>query len=68
MALSRSQYVQNGQEGFFHCLNRCVRRAFLCGSDSVTGRDFSHRKEWLVDRLRFLESIFVIKAARPLCM
>jgi hypothetical protein len=61
MALPRSQYVQEGQEGFFHCFNRCVRRAFLCGFDSVTGRSFSHRKEWLVDRLRFLASIFAIE-------
>jgi hypothetical protein len=60
MALPRSQYVQDGQEGFFHCFNRCVRRAFLCGSDSVTGRDFSHRKEWLVERLQFLATIFAI--------
>jgi hypothetical protein len=60
MALPRSQYVQDGQEGFFHCFNRCVRRAFLCGSDSVTGRDFSHRKEWLVERLQFLANIFAI--------
>jgi hypothetical protein len=60
MALPRSQYVQEGQEGFFHCYNRCVRRAFLCGSDSVTGQDFSHRKEWLVAQLQFLASIFAI--------
>jgi hypothetical protein len=60
MALPRSQYVQDGEEGFFHCFNRCVRRAFLCGPDPVTGRDFSHRKEWLVKRLQFLASIFAI--------
>jgi hypothetical protein len=60
MALPRSQYIQDGKEGFFHCFNRCVRRAFLCGSDSVTGRDFSHRKEWLVERLQFLANIFAI--------
>jgi hypothetical protein len=61
MTLPRSQYVQDGQEGIFHCFNRCVRRAFLCGFDSVTGRNFSHRKEWLHDRLRFLTDIFAIE-------
>jgi hypothetical protein len=60
MALPRSQYVQDEQEGFSHCFNRCVRRAFLCGPDSVTGRDFSHRKAWLVEQLRFMANIFAI--------
>lgn len=60
MALARSIYVQEGQEGVYHCYTRCVRRAFLCGFDTFTGRDFSHRKAWLVDRLRFLAAIFAI--------
>ena len=31
-------------------------------ADSIplTGRDFSHRKSWLVDRLRYLAAIFAI--------
>ncbi len=61
MALPRSKYVQEGQEGVYHCFSRCVRRAFLCGFDTVTGRDFSHRKAWLVDRLRYLAAIFAIE-------
>ena len=60
MALPRSKYVLEGQEGVYHCFSRCVRRAFLYGYDTVTGRDFSHRKAWLVDRLRFLAAIFAI--------
>jgi REP element-mobilizing transposase RayT len=61
MALPRSRYVQEGQEGVYHCFSRCVRRAFLCGFDAVTGQDFSHRKAWLVDRLRYLAAIFAIE-------
>jgi REP element-mobilizing transposase RayT len=61
MGSPRSKYVREGQEGVYHCFSRCVRRAFLCGFDPVTGQDFSHRKEWLVDRLRFLASIFAIE-------
>jgi len=61
MALPRSKYVQEGEEGLYHCFSRCVRRAFLCGLDSLTLRDFSHRKAWLVDRLRYLASIFAIE-------
>jgi putative transposase len=61
MALPRSKYVKDGQEGVYHCFSRCVRRAFLYGYDALTNRDFSHRKEWLVDRLRHLAAIFAIE-------
>jgi hypothetical protein len=61
MALPRSKYVQEGQEGVYHCFSRCVRRAFLYGFDAHTGRDFSHRKVWLVDRLKHLAAIFAIE-------
>ena len=61
MGLPRRKYVQEGQEGVYHCFSRCVRRAFLCGFDALTCRDFSHRKAWLVDRLRHLAAIFAIE-------
>ena len=60
MGLPRSRYVHEGQEGVYHCFSRCVRRAFLYGFDAITSRDFSHRKVWLVDRLRHLAAIFAI--------
>jgi len=61
MALPRKKYVKDGQEGVFHCFSRCVRRAFLCGFDPVTHRDFSHRKALLLSRLQFLASVFAIE-------
>jgi hypothetical protein len=61
MALPRSKYVKEGKEGVYHCFSRCVRRAFLCGYDTLTQRDFSHRKALLVDRLRYLAAIFAIE-------
>ena len=60
MGLPRSTYVKDGHEGVYHCFCRCVRRAFLCGFDPVSQRDFSHRKTLLLDRLRFLASVFAI--------
>ncbi len=57
MGLARSQYVQEGQEGVYRCSSRCVRRVFLCGLDRDSGRDFSRRKAWIVDRLRHLAAI-----------
>jgi putative transposase len=61
VGLPRSKYVREGQEGVYHCFSRCVRRAFLYGFDTLTHRDFSHRKTWLVDRLRYLAAIFAIE-------
>jgi putative transposase len=60
MTMPRSSYVNDDEIGVYHCFCRCVRRAFLCGVDPLTHRDFSHRKSWIVDRLRFLASIFAI--------
>jgi hypothetical protein len=60
MGLARSKYVQEGEEGVYHCFCRCVRRAFLFGIDAVTNQDYSHRKAWIVERLKFLAGIFAI--------
>ena len=46
--------------GVYHCINRCVRRAFLCGTDVVSGKCFDHRKEWIQSRLEFLARNFAV--------
>ncbi|MFH1136255.1 MAG: transposase [Pseudomonadota bacterium] len=61
MASVRSETVVEGEEGLYHCIARCVRRAFLCGKDPYTGRSFEHRKEWVRERLKFLSSVFAIE-------
>jgi len=60
MAYPRCQLVNDDEPGFFHCASRCVRRAFLCGFDSVTGKDFEHRRQWIEDRILKLAGSFAV--------
>lgn len=61
MTMPRSHYVQENTKRVYHCFSRCVRRAFLCGFDLFTKSDYSHRKHWLVNRLKFQANIFAIE-------
>ena len=60
-AYARRDIVDEDRLGVYHCIARCVRRAFLCGADPYSGRDYSHRKAWIVDRLRQLAGLFGIE-------
>jgi hypothetical protein len=61
MATARSLLVDPATSGVFHCVSRCVRRAFLCGRDSYSGRDYEHRRDWIRDRLRDLAGLFAVE-------
>ena len=42
---------------YYHCISRCVRRAWLCGEDPYTGQNFKRRRQWVLDHLQQLTDI-----------
>ena len=60
MTRARQEQISLEATSFYHCYVRCVRRAYLCGDDQVSGENFDHRKQWIVSRLRFLASVYAI--------
>lgn len=60
MTYARQHLVTPDAPGTYHCVSRCVRRAFLCGMDALSGRSFDHRKDWVEDRLLCLSESFAV--------
>ena len=60
MTKARKTQISITDTPYYHCMGRCVRRAFLCGEDSHTGKDYSHRKIWITDKLRELARVYTI--------
>lgn len=44
----------------YHCVARYVRRAFLCGNDTFSGKSYEHRRRWIQERIAHLAAIFAI--------
>ena len=60
MTVARGTQIDLDSTPYYHCISRCVRRAFLCGEDPVTRKNLDHRKQWIVERLAFLVKHFSI--------
>ena len=60
---ARSEIVRCGEVGVYHCWARCVRRAFLCGTDPLTGRNYEHRRDWLHQLQGQLAGLFGVEIA-----
>jgi REP element-mobilizing transposase RayT len=60
MTYARKSLVSLNDTPYYHVVARCVRRAWLWGFDEYAGRDYSHRKHWMLERLAQLTSIFTI--------
>jgi hypothetical protein len=48
---TRREVVVAAEVGVYHCVQRVVRRAFLCGVDLLSGHSYDHRRAWIRDRL-----------------
>jgi REP element-mobilizing transposase RayT len=62
MTRPRSALISLETTPYYHCIARCVRRAFFFGVDEK-GRDLNYRKPWFLQRLKLLGEVFAIDVA-----
>ena len=60
---NRAEVVVADEIGVYHCVQRVVRRAFLCGLDPLSGKSYDHRRTWIRDRLESLAGLFGVEIA-----
>ena len=63
MPKPRKHQISLDATPYYHCVSRCVRRAFLCGTDKSTGECYEQRRGLLEDKLLALPQTFAIQVA-----
>ncbi|SET19944.1 transposase [Thalassotalea agarivorans] len=61
MTIARSNQICLHTTTYYHCVSRCVRRAFLCGKDRISGKSYEHRRAWVEHRMLSLARSFCIE-------
>ena len=61
MPVSRKTIVLSDEPGVYHCISRCVRRAYLCGRDPLTNRNYEGRRRWICIKIKSLSKIFAVE-------
>ncbi|MFQ3246374.1 MAG: REP element-mobilizing transposase RayT [Arenicella sp.] len=61
MTLPRKSLVSVEHTPYYHCVSRCVRRAYLCGYDRLTTKSYEHRRNWLELKLLRTADLFAVK-------
>lgn len=60
MPKARNEQISLLNTPYYHCVSRCVRRAFLCGKDKYSGQCYEHRRQWVEDRIHKLSEVYII--------
>ncbi len=63
MATPRSKLVSDEVPLYYHVTSRCVQQAWLLGPDPTSGKNYSHRKRWLIRRLKHLGRFFALEVS-----
>ncbi|MDP6375803.1 MAG: hypothetical protein QGI81_12340, partial [Pseudomonadales bacterium] len=61
MTTARKHLIDPNVPLFYHLVSGCVRHSFLCGFDKVSGNNYDHRKEWLIERIHHLAQFFAVQ-------
>ena len=57
---ARKDIVREGEVATYHCWSRVVQKAFLCGYDPESDRDFEYRRDWIENLLAYQASVFAL--------
>ena len=61
--MPKPRYAQVSLEAtpYYHCVSRCVRREFLCGTDAVSGKCVEHHRQRIEDKFLALAQTFALE-------
>ena len=60
MPAPREMQIDLNATPYYHCMTRCVRRAFLCGHDPLSKQSFEHRRDWIIQLFKKATKTFAI--------